>query len=551
MPHAQTQTHVWPGLVPLYHSIETTDLPSASRKECVDAPISISDHGKSNPDPPSKHGSQIPPLDYDRTESSTVEASAEPRTLKDNLRESDIVSPSSYPPGNTVSQESVRSYREHPFSIDRVEQLEQEQDGLRDARDELLGARYRLQLKRNEFRNVRQHAGEKQGSVLSLLRKQYHLNVTKGSEEIQRGLSELEAVQDTLGKIEDDYDKAEEDYNRLEWHYTQKETDFIDGLVNDSSRTHALPIYQERVAEVENIARFALGTPESLQYHADTVDLDAAIATPYLIEKDDGVEKISMSPEKDPPTPQSTSAFSNPPRATTMIHLSSTAQDTDEFLQLPRPYSENDLSPIQLAWEETRKRINSWIFDSLSISPFQRALLKGYLDQVDMDDSSWWHLVMEHWSSDNSTSRAPELKIRRSSTSHEIMPSPTRSSALHSVNEQKLGYGLNSITPLLPEDHVLDALDAPMNPATIEPSDLLESAPRRFHIVDHANERAKTTLHESDSTSLKIVEEDDESSNGPSTPRESPQSDGVRIDSMEPSNRESTAEMAEVTQMDG
>ncbi|KAF2464456.1 uncharacterized protein BDR25DRAFT_361522 [Lindgomyces ingoldianus] len=384
--------------------------------------------------------------------------------------------------GDGVSQESLHYLHSPSHNKERIDMIESQQDELRDTRDELLGSRFKLQFKRKELRKVRQEASVKEGSLFSQLRQFRQLLVDKGidiPEQIENVYSEASDLRDRHGELEDDYDQAEAEYNLLEWKYTQKETKFIDSLAEDWTTTYASSERGEKNRETEDLTRFALGVPEVWDgptHFSGLGPIVASIPLPKIIDHTGSV--VPMAVSLDPMIQLGSTSLLESPRATSMIDLAPPSHRNESVSLLPHPTSENDLFQARLAWADARRRIDSWIFETLSCSRLQKARLRSLHSRDELDDFSWWNLVIEYWSLDDSDSPILDLEVRRSLTTRETASPPVSSppTSILFGNSGPDNHAQRSDLPmtLLPEERVVDALNAPTMPTIIEPSDLLD-----------------------------------------------------------------------------
>jgi hypothetical protein len=111
-----------------------------------------------------------------------------------------------------------------------LESVEDKKEELRDAREALLGSRFRLQVQRRDLTATRAIAASKAGAAFNYLRQYLAKLGADMPAEIESALSEAETLRNTLGVQEVEYDEAEKVYNLAEWRYTVEETQFMDQL---------------------------------------------------------------------------------------------------------------------------------------------------------------------------------------------------------------------------------------------------------------------------------------------------------------------------------
>ncbi|KAF2996445.1 hypothetical protein E8E13_003718 [Curvularia kusanoi] len=128
----------------------------------------------------------------------------------------DILIPPPPPPGNSG------------ISFDA---LAAEQEDLRDARESLLGFRFRLRSKRRELKLAREKAGSKAGEALTLTRRYLQEQGIEFTDEMIAVFSEVDTLRDELGIQEVNYEEVEAEFDSEEWKYTQQEEDVIETLI--------------------------------------------------------------------------------------------------------------------------------------------------------------------------------------------------------------------------------------------------------------------------------------------------------------------------------
>jgi hypothetical protein len=281
----------------------------------------------------------------------------------------------------------------------KLTRIEQRQDTLRDARDELIGSRFRLKARRRELCNVREDAGNIAGSAFSSIQKFLIQQNIRLPEPIANAFAEASARRDMLGQLDTEYDEAEQDYNLLEWEYTKTETLFVEEFTGDKlakSLTDAAEFEQveqatqARSSQLQYFTRSSIGAFETA-VSSTSLDLGEEASTQDVVGHsnmwtppggllEDQVtttwpEYFVVSPSEDVPN-------------------NSVPEDSRLF---PRSFSESEIGQAHLTWSKTCKRIDFWLLQILSTSPYQRAQLRAQLSEETLDDKTWWELVKQHW----------------------------------------------------------------------------------------------------------------------------------------------------------
>lgn len=355
-----------------------------------------------------------------------------------------------------------------------MRRLEDKQEDLRDARDDLVGSRFRLHTKRTAFQKHRRQTFEKEGEAHKLIKQLlFQHNITL-SHEIQEALKDAAILRDTLADLEADLDDTEEKYNLQEWQYSQAETSLVEELPGavPLSLSNALPVplLEAQKPDLGLLTSFSSGPVDLWQTVGNPKDIVSApniLISPIESEgQRQGHDYITGNLPKigvNMPTKQGNSTFS----------------DISSNVAVPvivpsRLSIENDLQDMQINWSYTRKRIDAWLFDILSDSKAQWSLLKRLRPQKNLDDKTWWDLVKHTWFSDTSTvpiARTGDTTISHADASQR--KSTSASKILHTTLMSWSSLSTSSFAdPLLPGDRLVDAMDAEEFPETIEPDDL-------------------------------------------------------------------------------
>jgi hypothetical protein len=150
---------------------------------------------------------------------------------------------------------------------DLLARIEVEQEELRDARDSLVGSRFRLRTRRRELRATREQAVGQE--TFELMRRYFLVSGLGVPDEIESAWAGVDVIRDKLGGLEIDFEEAEEKYNVQEWQYTEKEKDFIEALSKD---TVASPEGHLAAGLMRDLTRFSgdrrpIGLTVSFQYY--------------------------------------------------------------------------------------------------------------------------------------------------------------------------------------------------------------------------------------------------------------------------------------------
>ena len=258
------------------------------------------------------------------------------------------------------------------LNSEKIKELEHGEDSIREARDQVLGARFRLKHHRRELRDLRQKTSIEEGSIASMIGNLLRDPDVKLAEEIRNAHARLLQLRDQLGSLEAEYEKAEERYEEMEWKYTQKESSFVAKLIDDANYPQEEDLTMTNVGSYVYVSGPTETGPQQLDYQ------DFQVAPVY-------VEPLNPSGD-----------------------LSIPARDLVAS-PIQRSYSESAISEAHQMWADTRKRIEMWIFDSLSCSAHQKFMLRNMLTTDDLDDDAWWQLVMQTWNSDSTSTPPPGM----------------------------------------------------------------------------------------------------------------------------------------------
>ncbi|KAJ4374891.1 hypothetical protein N0V83_001969 [Neocucurbitaria cava] len=365
----------------------------------------------------------------------------------------DLPPPPEFSPGAFPSQLPVAG--EQPF----VDRIDEEQEKLRDSRDELLGCRFRLQAKRNELRSLREKTGATDGYAFNLLRRYLHESNIDIPHNIEKAFNEASLLRDRLGILETEYEDDETSYNKLEWNYTRKEYQFVEALVeNDLGPNSTI----KRAANEPNIAD---------SNHQSGEFPNTWIGPVYYDGNGPGTDLQVLDEPIDHDLPPSNCAIPNLRRGASLRSSGSATRSTKRLsVNSPFPHP-------QSTWLAKVQRIDEWLLDMISNSPLQKAYLKSlhYLDYL--DDDSWWEQLEQNWNLERSSDirEVPIFHTGDSTVSHRIASQRVSTSTADIVGSDDSVVEAGNSMPLLSEDRVLDVFDVTSRPSSIKAVDLSDS----------------------------------------------------------------------------
>jgi hypothetical protein len=309
------------------------------------------------------------------------------------------------PPPSSSTQSRADLYEETAVEtgalpiIRNITRTEQRHDALRDARDALLGSRFRLKAQRQELRQAREDAGNLAGSAFTSIQTFLFQQNIRLPEQIANAFAEASARRDKLGKLDLEYDEAEQDYNFLEWKYAKTEKGFVedfaeDSVVQESSEAGEVQVEQDEEARRSELHYFTQSSfgPFSAADVQISVDLRKESpmqsnfhhANTAVVQSDELLEQKIVSASPEYPHTLCSGVASD---TTTPKHLKVFTQS----------FSEGEVDQEQLTWSKTCERIDFWLLETLSSSPLQKARLRARLSEEGFDGITWWALVEQHW----------------------------------------------------------------------------------------------------------------------------------------------------------
>lgn len=280
-----------------------------------------------------------------------------------------------------------------------VQRIEDEQEDLRDARDDLVGHRFRLHSKRRELRFLRETSSTRSGMAYSLIQQYLFKSGIELPVDIKEVLDEADELRNQFGTMENEYEKAEEDYNLEEWKYTQKETAFVENLPGNEPLSYQP--FQRVFSEAgpAELTQFAIGSSDVPVIQLPVAASQSSGSSLLTAESEKGlcdVGKLSTLDVRSllESSPIKGSRETEPP----LGNISHTVKS--------RPHSESDIDQARSNWSVTRKRIEEWLLGTLLGSTLQTTRLKEMLPQSPVDRDTLRDLIIQHWDSDS-----PEVSV--------------------------------------------------------------------------------------------------------------------------------------------
>ncbi|KAI8937913.1 hypothetical protein NX059_005597 [Plenodomus lindquistii] len=240
-----------------------------------------------------------------------------------------------------------------------VDRLDHEQEELRDARDHMLGSRFRLRARRNELRDARMAASSKDGSLLNMLRQLFFKHGLP--KYIQDELEQATDLRDKLGPMEASYDALEMEYATEEYNYTLQETTFIEGLVQNDLVPINPPRRNLGDSQVARLTSFAVGVTQEYAMSLANLELLDDLDRPLPTDETEVVRSSRFSQSK------------------------SDAVAISDHGQISRD------SHTRI-WAMRMERIDQWLDDQLSEMPLRAYQSRAYqlTDTIrDLTDEYW------------------------------------------------------------------------------------------------------------------------------------------------------------------
>jgi hypothetical protein len=341
-----------------------------------------------------------------------------------------------------------------------LEKLDYEQESLRDLRDELMGARFRMAAKRKELRDLHISTVAKDGHVFNLLRQYLNDACVDVPQNIADALADACSLRDQLGVMEVGYDETEASYNKLEWTYSRRETRFVERVL-DNNLVPSDTLDRSRSADNLEILQLTRSMTRSTK--DDPVISDFAAYTDEIGTRSIA-ELSAFLAEQNLATPQG-------PRERFQGSSSPWKSPNDLISVRTKPAEGFNPTHDHLRWMEKMNKIHEWLFDTVDTSPLQKLCLKAMHDFGFTDTTTWWEhtkwlLVQDystHFHTGDSTAFSHTVSARNLEPTEGGMSSV--SSALESCSTNQVLLGIQSAA--VPDDVALSA--------TIESSEYREA----------------------------------------------------------------------------
>ncbi|OCL06884.1 hypothetical protein AOQ84DRAFT_223384 [Glonium stellatum] len=338
--------------------------------------------------------------------------------------------PSTERSGLPAPRSPEASHQTHnPRVSRRNEHSTREQEEVVELREMRLAEGMMLKSKRKELRGIRMKAGDTEGQFMNVLRVFLEQLNIEFPPKISMLYDDVQTTRDRLAGLEDDYNQAESEYDALEWKCSNRESKFYQKFSGDdsicgtsspaespenqvspdgpeaqfSSAVGEVEMLKEQLNELkreyaeqieEKNRRELYGLPISTQDASFINDfprlqeeLQCEIEAAELIAQ-------QLRDKLKPNEPHQGSRRASDPHIPTAIKVSTVQHVTNI------PQSESALASLAQQFTDKRKFINDWILDSLKYSPLEKARLKAQLGMTDLDDDTWWKLVVQHWNQD-------------------------------------------------------------------------------------------------------------------------------------------------------
>ncbi|KAH8727756.1 hypothetical protein GQ44DRAFT_769826 [Phaeosphaeriaceae sp. PMI808] len=377
--------------------------------------------------------------------------------------------PTAQTPGS--EPQGAFSHQNHYESL--LDRIEEQQEDLRDARDSLVGSRFRLRNKRQDLRETREKTVGRVGEVFQSMKRYFLSKDVDMPHEMKSAWFEVETLRDLLGEQEIGYEKLEESYNLEEWKYTARERSFVEGLSAGSPLPDTKASLLPHKGFPGDLTHFSFG-PQDMEYLPNAIgELHAPSSPAEFIMTEETWDFKSNS--KVLATPESNMILSSTP-VSNFRYIIPDPRMVD-FIQCPRETYRYD---ARVKRADVREDINAWMLEVLLSSSLQKERLKNLLPGSVRSESSCWDLVNKYWRSDDSEIapfRTGDTTVA-SATASQGLTSHARKDLLDNSKFSDSETRPLSITPLAPKDQLVDALDAFEIPTKVRRGDLVEMPPR-------------------------------------------------------------------------
>lgn len=289
------------------------------------------------------------------------------------------------PPPLSVGQHNATPYM--ISSNDPIDRLSALQEDLRDAREDLIGARFRLRTKRLALLKTQEKLVSRVRNVFDSTRQYLLTKDLDVPDHIEAAWLEIEAIRDPLGEQELDYDQTEKDYNLEEWRYTGKEKRFLETIASHILVPKAPKWEPPPSNDLAELMQHPLHTPQS--------DF-----TPALLDDVTIPPTAYQAPNFDH---FSLKKHDNDHDDSTVEPLANRANATNDYGRMEEVKSQARV-PMDFPADSTpiRTHINKWMFGILLSSSLERKRFESGVPRGDRGEKEWLDLVTRHWFSHGS-----------------------------------------------------------------------------------------------------------------------------------------------------
>jgi hypothetical protein len=284
---------------------------------------------------------------------------------------------------------------------------EQQENLLQNARERLLGTRFRLKDQREELRDLRQKTGLAEGAVINQLRIVFQDRNLDFPVELEIAFARALTLRESLGSLEGTYEEEEEKYDDLEWNYTQKEESYLTKVTSHNGNA----MDAANTAESDDATLYAPVTRESDMSTRGFPDL----------RPDEFMKPLRIS-EAALQMFEQHSSCNIPQASRSNFKYHQPGEGTDIYSSLPQMSNETAISQAELDWNKVKSRVDTWILDNVSCSQYQRLVLRSLFSKDDIDDATWWDLVRQHWNSDSPCT--PPIGMNAADSLHTLRDTP-------------------------------------------------------------------------------------------------------------------------------
>jgi hypothetical protein len=372
----------------------------------------------------------------------------------------------------------------HVYTRDLVDKIADHQEELRDAREKVIGVRFRLRSKRKELQVTRTRAAVQAGSAFDLIRRYFLEKGVDIPENIHNALEAADVLRDLLGEQEVEYEIAEKDYDFAEWEYTEKEQNFVDDILTERSVLRAPDTSSP-------------GTRDTLGYSGRPLSVHELDQLSFRHSQSGEQEGVSSEREGQSRVEVYPDVLATHPDSL-LASIYNDAISEKDHPASPEFGDETEMSDAKHRWSITRKRIEEWIWEGLRHSGIHKALLQNFVPKTLFDSENFLQLVKAHWDTDETDSVAfhtgdtivSDVAISES-ISVPLTHNLSNGSSVSNVENQSTR---KPATPLVSLDRIEKALENKEFPSDINASDLIDST------SDQVISRAQSPSIESDSS---------------------------------------------------